>query len=341
VKVSISVRRSLAHVVALGFLPVLKGLLDLVLQVAKVHHVVLDLVDGELDEHTGDLGCLFISDESLDVLVDAATDLLLHVRVVGVQGWDILGSLSQVLLADGHHLVLLWHHAAHVLVGLWWHLLLLLLGHWLLTHHSWVLWHLAHLVHALHVLLLASHTALVLHVLLVMHVLTHASLVVVASVLSWSLVVLTSVSELLVTHVHLLVGLLVILNDTEKLLKHLSKMRLRGQVIPLKSSGLLGLVLLPVSLVTSLFHLKLSDLLDLVVVDQEHLALAVVVLQVLFGLSGISWLLVANKSKGIASVLALVQSDVLDVTVSIEQLHQLVLGPVIWEVLHIQVASLL
>merc|ERR1719327_2230495 len=165
-KVSISVRRSLlSHVLALGFLPVLEGLLDLVLQVAEVHHVVLDLVDWELDEHTSDLGCLLVADELLDVLVDAATDLLLHVRVVGVEGWDVLGSLSEILLADGHHLVLLWHTHTHVLVRLWWHLLL---GHWLL-HHSLVWWHVAHLTHTIwHVLL---HTALVLHVLLVMHVL--------------------------------------------------------------------------------------------------------------------------------------------------------------------------
>lgn len=210
-------------------------------------------------------------------------------------------------------------------------------------HHSLVWRHVAHLTHTIwHVLLLAIHTALVLHVLLVMHVLaSHTSLVVETSVVSWTLIVLAAVVHAMLTHVHLLVGLLIVLNDTEQLLKHLSQVRLRSQVIPLESTSLLGLVLLPISFVTGLFHLKLSDFLDLVVVDQEHLTLAVMVLQVLFGLSGISWLLVANKGKGVASVLALVQSDVLDVTVCVEQLHQLVLGPVIWEVLHIQVASLL
>lgn len=99
--VSIRVSCSLlAHVAVLGFLPVLEGFLDLVLQVAKVHHVVLDLVDGQFDKHTGDLWRLFISDELLDILVDAATNLLLHVRVVWVQGWDVLGGLGKILLTD-------------------------------------------------------------------------------------------------------------------------------------------------------------------------------------------------------------------------------------------------
>lgn len=78
----------------------LEGFFDLVLQVAKVHHVVLDLVDWQFDQHTSDLWCLFISNELLDVLVDAATNLLLHVRVVWVKGWDEFGCRSEVLLTD-------------------------------------------------------------------------------------------------------------------------------------------------------------------------------------------------------------------------------------------------
>ena len=118
-------------------------------------------------------------------------------------------------------------------------------------------------------------------------------------------------------------------------------MRLRCKIVPFKSTCLRGLIFLPIGFVTSFLHLKLSHLLDLIVVDQKDLTLTVVVLHVLLGFSSISWLLVANKGKGVASILALVQSNVLDVTVCVEQLHQLVLGPVIWEVLHIQVASLL
>jgi len=141
--------------------------------------------------------------------------------------------------------------------------------------------------------------------------------------------------------IHLLVGLLVILNDTEELLEHLSQMRLRSQVVPLETAGLLGLIFFPIGFVSRLFHLKLSDFLDLVVVDQEHLTLAVVVLQVGFGLGGIGWLLVADEGKGITGGLALVKSDVFDLTIVLEQVSQVIFGVVVGEVLHIQVASFL
>ena len=58
--------------------------LYLVLQVVEVHHVLLDLVDWQLNKHTSDLGGLIITDELLDVLVDATTNLLFQVRVVGI-----------------------------------------------------------------------------------------------------------------------------------------------------------------------------------------------------------------------------------------------------------------
>lgn len=96
-------------------------------------------------------------------------------------------------------------------------------------------------------------------------------------------------------------------------------MRLGGQVIPLESTGLLGLIFFPVSLVTSFLHLKLSDLLDLIVVDQKHLSFAVVVLQVLLSLGSISWLLVADKGESITGGFTLVQSDVFNLTIILKQ----------------------
>lgn len=139
----------------LGVLPVVVGLLDLHLEVVPVHHVLLDLVDWQLDEHTGDLGSLVVADEALHELVDASTDLLLQVRVVWVKGWNVLGRGGKVSLLDRvalHHLLLrllrhLWHTWlwCHWLLALHWHWLLLLLHHsllwWhLLTHLSWVHW---------------------------------------------------------------------------------------------------------------------------------------------------------------------------------------------------------
>jgi len=165
------------------------------------------------------------------------------------------------------------------------------------------------------------------------------------SVLDWSWTslvvrVLSSLSHV-TTLVHLLVGLLIVLDDTEQLLQHLGQVRLGGKVVPLETTGLLGLVLLPIGFVTSLLHLELSDFLDLVVVDQEHLALNGVVLQVGFGLGSIGGLLEADESKRILGLLALIESDVLDLTEGLEEVGQVILGVLVWEVLHIQIASLL
>lgn len=324
-----------------------KGLSDLVLQVVVIAHVLFDLGNWQLNEHTGDLWCFVLTNESLNELVDATTDLVFHVRVVWIQSWDVLHGLVLISLSDRHvsggHLHLAWHHW-HSL-GRWWHvlwwhwLLLLLLHHHMLILVGW--WHILLLhVHVLMHLLLLVHLSLVL-----LHVWSSHVLVVVVSTLdrSWaSLVVrVLSSSVHVTTLVHLLVGLLIVLDDTEQLLKHLGQVRLGGQVIPLESTSLLGLVLLPISLVTSLLHLELSDFLDLIVVDQEHLALNAVVLQILFSLGSICGFLVADEGKGISSLFTFVKSDVLNVTEGLEQIGQVVLGVVVWEVLHIQVASFL
>jgi len=142
------------------------------------------------------------------------------------------------------------------------------------------------------------------------------------------------------TLVHLLVGLLVVLDDGKKLLKHLGQVGLRGQVVQLESSIDLGLVSFPVSLVLCALHLDLTDLLDLVVVDHQHLAFTVVVHQVGLGVGGIVWLLEANESESIAS-LAFFKSDILNLSILLEEVVKIVLAPVIWEVLDVKVASFL
>ena len=58
------------------------GFLDLHDKVVVGEHVLLDLLDWELDEHTGDLWRSFVSDEVLDEWEDGFTDSLLQVRVL-------------------------------------------------------------------------------------------------------------------------------------------------------------------------------------------------------------------------------------------------------------------
>lgn len=315
-------------------------LLNLHLEVVEVHHVVLDLVDWKFDKHTSDLWCFIITNELLDIFVDATTDLLLQVRVVGVQSWDILQGRLGISLSNGHltlwntlHLLLVWHH---------WHAWLLLLlrhstlRHWLTSHHTWI----RHL--SLH--LLTWHLTWLSHLLLLLLVLT-THLVVVSSwawaIVSSSVVVATRMSSSTHIILDLSIGLLIKLNDTEKLLEHLSQMRLRGKIIPFEPSSLLSLVLLPIGFVTSLLHLKLSDFLDFIVVDKKHLSTNGMVLEVLFSLSGIGWLFVADKGKWITSLLSSVKSDVLNLSIVFKKILQVLLSILLREVLYIQVASFL
>ena len=256
-------------------LPVFHSLLNLEFEVVEVTHVSLDLVNWQFNEHTGDLWRLFVTDKLLDELVDGMTNLVLQVRVLRGNGWDESGSLLLVSLSNGHlsWVALVVHHWL-----LHWHWLL---NHTLMSLRHWLLfvW-IASLDHVVH-LLTTHHTWLLLrHLLTWVHLLATWTSWVLTNVLSWRSVVVLSWSSWsdVLSLIHLLLGSLIILNDTEELLKHLGQVRLSGQVIPLETSSLLSLVLLPISLVTSLFHVKLSDLLDLIVVDHKHLTINSMVL---------------------------------------------------------------
>ena len=56
--------------------------LDLHQEVFIREHVLLDLLNWELDQHTGDLRDSFVADEVLDEWEDGFTDSLLQVRVL-------------------------------------------------------------------------------------------------------------------------------------------------------------------------------------------------------------------------------------------------------------------
>lgn len=140
--------------------------------------------------------------------------------------------------------------------------------------------------------------------------------------------------------IHLLVHGLVLLNEGQKLLDDLSQVWLTGQVVPLESTSLLGLVVLEISLILSFLELDLSELLDLVVVDDENLISIGLVGESALSSGSCIWLLVADESIGVAS-LSSVKSDFLDLTTLFEEISEIILSPVGWEVLHVQVASLL
>jgi len=104
-------------------------------------------------------------------------------------------------------------------------------------------------------------------------------------VLSWTSLIVTSwatwTSSLIVVEVG--VHLLVLLHDIQQLLENLSHVWVAGEIVKMESTGFLGLVFLEISLIDGIFDLDFSLLLDLVVVDDQGLALESSVVKVGLG----------------------------------------------------------
>lgn len=133
------------------------------------------------------------------------------------------------------------------------------------------------------------------------------------------------------------------LNDAQKLGDDGNEIELSLQITPLDFSvvtSFLSSVLFKVSFINGLFDENLSVLLNLVVVDNHTLAFKVGSCQALLCLSCLLWVLKANKCKVVA-ILAFVHSDAFNVTELAEELSNLVVLPVIWEVFDIKIASFL
>ena len=101
----------------------------------------------------------------------------------------------------------------------------------------------------------------------------------------------------------------------------------------------MGLILLEISFIDSVFDLDLSLLLDLVVVDHEGLAVIGGVVQGRFGNSSRVWLFEADESE--VSVSSFFELDAFDGTELLEEVLKFFLWPLVWEVLDVEVASLL
>jgi len=112
-----------------------------------------------------------------------------------------------------------------------------------------------------------------------------------------------------------------------------------GKIIKMESSHLLGLIFFEICLIDGIFDLDSSLFLDLVVVDHQGLTIMSSVVQGRFGKGSGIWLFEADESK--VSVSSFFELDVLDLTEMSEDVLELFIGPVVWEVLNVEIASLL
>jgi len=254
------------------------GFSDLHHEVVVREHVLLDLLNWELDQHTGDLWHSLVSDEVLDEWEDGFSDSLLEVRVLfGDLGADLHGNLL-VLSCDwvgwaGSWRSWLWHWCSHWGSRLWWHHTSL--WHWGASwswHTTGHVWHWLSLRHTWHTVWWSAWASLL-------------------TVSSWAGLVLTWWSSVLWSsshHVSLLVvevGVhgLVLLHDVQQLLKNLSHVWVAGKIVEVESTGLLGLIFFEISLIHGILDLDLSLLLNLVMVDDQGLSFESSVVKVSLG----------------------------------------------------------
>jgi len=281
--------------------------------------VLLDLVDWQVNEHTGDLRGEVGTDHLDNILVDALSNLTLEMRVSLVDGGKNLGGSHQVLLdiaRSSTSLRNVGRHAAATTL----HLVSGDLGHshvglrHPLLGHATLRWRHSHHLVTAHRLL--RHTAS--HALSTTHVLWHSSAATLVVVhLSRMRSTLLSVSLMSVVHSLLLIVLsillLVSMDDLHESGQDMGKVGQVGELIPLESSGLGSLILFPISLILGLLVLNLADLLDFVVADVEGLAFKIVVVQVLLSLGSIVGLLEADEGKSI-SRFALIETNLFDLS---------------------------
>ena len=101
-------------------------------------------------------------------------------------------------------------------------------------------------------------------------------------------------------------------------------------------------ILFPIGLVFEFSHLHGSDLFDLIIVNDENLSFIGLVLQLSLGSCTSIWLLEADKSIGISGR-SFFKSNVFNFSLSsgAEDLSELLFSPVVWEILNVEIDSLL
>jgi hypothetical protein len=152
------------------------------------HKILFDLLWRQLNQHTCDLWCFFLSCHSYNVVENALTNLVFQIWVLFRYCWNNFGCLHDISLLNSH--VLRWNHWHSI----WSHRL-----HWgkWLWNHSWLwsLWHSLLVIHTMSLIILMMLNLVLLH-LVVLVVLIVVSVLVIRSSSSMSLVVSVSLVHL-------------------------------------------------------------------------------------------------------------------------------------------------
>ena len=177
--------------------------------------ILLNLLRRQLNQHSSNFWSFFWSSNSNYIFIDCWSYLISQVRIVFSDSWNNFLSIIEISLINRH---------------------LTERNHWsILNLRSWRLR--SRLRHALNWLLRSSLSFVELLLIIPLELLI---IVIVSRILTVVSSYIISLVEF-VSIIHKLVGLLVGLYDLKKGLQHLGQMRLRSQIIPIKSSFFLRL----------------------------------------------------------------------------------------------------
>jgi len=302
------------------------GFVNLLDKLGVVHEVHLGLFEGEIDEHTSDLGGKSLSSELSNEIEDSVTNVLFEMRVISLDGRNNLVSLGVEssgggVLSLGHLDGSLSTNGGH---GESRH------GHLLLTLSS-----------------VSSHV--LLHVVSSLHVVVHA-------ILSLSVLAVRSVSLSLEVTTSVVVSLstLVVLLSLERVhalslhgegLEELSDLVVElisgGDVLPVVVLVVELLELLESKFILGLFVVDVSEFLKLVMADLELSLVEESVVAVLESLLGLVGSLKADESVSLLLFVNGEHLDALNFSVFLEDSSEVLFGELGVKVLNVKVASLL
>jgi len=303
------------------------GFVNLLDKLGVVHEVHLGLFEGEIDEHTSDLGGKRLSSELSNEIEDSVTNVLFEMRVISLDRGNNLVSLGVEssgggVLSLGHLDGSLSTNGGH---GESRH------GHLLLTLSS-----------------VSSHV--LLHVVSSLHVVVHAT------ILSLSVLAVRSVSLSLEVTTSVVVSLstLVVLLSLERVhalslhgegLEELSDLVVElvsgGDVLPVVVLVVELLELLESKFILGLFVLDVSEFLKLVMADLELSLVEESVVAVLESLLGLVGSLEADESVSLLLFVNGEHLDALNFSVFLEDSSEVFFGELGVKVLNVKVASLL
>jgi len=304
------------------------GFVNLLDKLGVVHEVHLGLFEGEIDEHTSDLGGKRLSSELSNEIEDSVTNVLFEMRVISLDGGNNLVSLGVEssgggVLSLGHLDGSLSTNGGH---GESRH------GHLLLTLSS-----------------VSSHV--LLHVVSSLHVVVHATILSLSVVLAVRSV---SLSLEVATSVVVSLSTLVVLLSLERVhalslhgegLEELSDLVVElvsgGDVLPVVVLVVELLELLESKFILGLFVLDVSEFLKLVMADLELSLVEESVVAVLESLLGLVGSLEADESVSLLLFVNGEHLDALNFSVFLEDSSEVLFGELGVKVLNVKVASLL